>query len=49
MFVHQLGGAAAGQYRSTGVQFCSPSCARAEMQRRYRVKKKLSQKEKDAA
>lgn len=44
IFVHQLGGAVAGQYRSTGVQFCSPSCARAEMQRRYRIRQKLIQK-----
>jgi hypothetical protein len=36
-FVHQLGGAQHGQYRSKGLlRFCSPECARAETQRQYR-------------
>lgn len=36
VFVHQLGGAIHGQYRSKGLRFCSPSCARAQTQRQYR-------------
>jgi alpha-galactosidase len=36
VFVHQLGGAQHGQYRSTGLQYCSPKCARMQVQRRYR-------------
>ncbi|MHB8329140.1 MAG: hypothetical protein ACYDD6_05900, partial [Acidimicrobiales bacterium] len=40
VFVHQLGGAVYGQYRSKGVRFCTPSCAKAETQRQYRRRKK---------
>jgi hypothetical protein len=37
IFVHQIGGATQGKYRSKGrLLFCSPSCARAETQRQYR-------------
>jgi hypothetical protein len=44
-FVHQLGGAQHGQYRSKGLlRFCSPECARAETQRQYR-RRKATQKE----
>lgn len=36
VFVRQIGGAQAGQYRKTGLRFCSPACARAQTQRNYR-------------
>jgi hypothetical protein len=35
-FSRQVGRADAGQYRTKGVKFCSKSCAKAEMERRYR-------------
>jgi hypothetical protein len=45
-FVHQLGGAQHGQYRSRGLlRFCSPECARAETQRQYRRRKAAQKKE----
>jgi len=43
VFVHQLGGARFGQYRSTGVRFCSVDCRRAETQRQYRRRRKAAQ------
>lgn len=46
-FVHQLGGAKEGQYRSRGVRFCTPECARAETQRKYRRRKAALSKEKE--
>jgi hypothetical protein len=39
-FVRQLGGAAAGQYRTEGVLYCTPQCARAKAAREYRRRKK---------
>jgi hypothetical protein len=39
VFVHQLGGAEYGQYRTVGVRFCTPECALAETQRQYRRRK----------
>lgn len=45
MFVHQIGGAKEGQYRSRGVRFCTPECARAETQRQYRRRKAALSKE----
>lgn len=39
VFVHQRGGARHGQYRSKGVKYCTPECARAEAQRQYRRRK----------
>ena len=45
VFVHQLGGARYGQYRSKGLRFCTPECARAETQRQYRRRKAARQKE----
>ena len=39
-FVNQLGTAEHGQYRSAGdLRFCTPECAHAERQRRYRRRK----------
>jgi hypothetical protein len=40
-FVRQRGGAKAGQYRLTGVTYCSPVCARREGQRKRRQTLKL--------
>lgn len=39
-FVHQRGRAERGQYRSTGVKFCSTQCAKAQASRDYRRRKK---------
>lgn len=39
LFFKQVGGAQHGQYRTGGLRFCSPSCARAETQREYRRRK----------
>jgi hypothetical protein len=40
VFVRQQGGARKGQYRGKGVQYCSPDCAHAVAQRRYRERLK---------
>ena len=40
VFVHQIGGSKYGQYRTTGLRFCSPACARMETQRQYRRREK---------
>jgi hypothetical protein len=45
VFVRQLGGAKFGQYRSTGLRYCTPECARAETQRQYRRRKAARTKE----
>lgn len=45
VFVHQRGGARDGQYRSKGVKYCTPGCARAETQRRYRRRKAAARAE----
>ena len=45
-FVHQLGGAQHGQYRTKGLlRFCSTQCAHAETQRQYRRRKAARIKE----
>jgi hypothetical protein len=42
-FVHQLGGVKYRQhYRSTGLRFCTPSCARNETQRQYRRRQRAA-------
>jgi hypothetical protein len=43
-FNYQQGGAEHGQYRSGGVEYCSPECREAQKQRRYRRAKKQAQK-----
>lgn len=43
-FVRQRGGAQHGQYRTSGVMFCSPACAQAQKQREYRLRKKEQQR-----
>ena len=40
VFVRQIGSAKFGQYRTTGVQYCSPECARMQAQRQYRRREK---------
>lgn len=42
-FVHQEGGAIAGQYRSKGVSYCSPKCREAHGQRERRRMKRQQQ------
>jgi hypothetical protein len=46
LFARQEGGAKAGQYRTTGVMYCTPQCARAQAQRRFRRKQAEAKKEK---
>ena len=48
LFAHQLGRAEAGQYRTSGVMFCTPQCARAQAQRRFRRKQAEAKKERPA-
>lgn len=40
VFIHQQGGARKGQHRSKEVDCCSPACAHAVAQRRYRKRHK---------
>jgi hypothetical protein len=44
IFVHQLGGAVEGRYRSIGVIYCTPKCARAEASRKYRRRESAKKK-----
>jgi len=44
IFVHQLGGAVQGKYRSKGLRFCTPACANAETQRQHRRRKAAAKK-----
>ncbi len=43
-FVHQQGRAEKGQKRSLGVMYCTPACARATAQRKYRRRKRTEKR-----
>jgi hypothetical protein len=45
VFAHQIGGAKLRQFRSKGLRFCSPKCARDQTQREYRRRRKAKERE----